>query len=149
MNVFVTALLAALATSTPQPMPTPQHLTAITVRAPKAALSLQVAKTELQRERGLMSVTRLEPHHGMLFVFDDDARVAFWMKDTLISLDMVFLSKEGVVRAIFPRVPVVSPSLPDDRIPLEQGTAKYVIELAAGEAALDGLRVGTRLRALP
>jgi uncharacterized membrane protein (UPF0127 family) len=120
-----------------------------TVCAPAGALHLQVASTPAQREHGLMGVKHLAPHTGMIFVFDADEPVAFWMKDTLISLDMVFLAPDGTVRKVFRSVPVVSPSLPDERIPLEQGTAKYVIELAAGEAEKDGLRPGARVKNLP
>jgi uncharacterized membrane protein (UPF0127 family) len=121
----------------------------VSVQAPKAELRLQVARTEPQRERGLMSVRRLPEHTGMLFIFDSDAPVAFWMKDTLVSLDMVFLSPHGVVRTIFAKVPIVSPQLPDAQIPLEQASAKYVIELPAGEAAQDGLHPGARIEGLP
>lgn len=146
---FSTLLLAVTIAAAPAPLPTPQSLPAVTLHAPKATLRVQVARTAEQRERGLMSVRHLAPHTGMLFVFDGDAPVAFWMKDTLISLDMVFISGNGTVRKVFARVPVVSPALPNDRIPLEQGTAKYVIELAAGEAAADGLRAGAHVQGLP
>jgi uncharacterized membrane protein (UPF0127 family) len=129
--------------------PPPQALPAITVRAPKAALHLQIAATEEQRERGLMSVRHLAAHSGMLFVFDSDMPVAFWMKDTLIPLDMIFVAPDGTVRKVFVRVPVVSPQLPDQNIPLERGSAKYVIELRAGEAPLDGLQPGAHLSGLP
>lgn len=129
--------------------PPPQALAAIIVRAPDAALRVQVARTPEQRERGLMSVRHLATHTGMLFIFDSDAPVAFWMKDTLIPLDMVFVGADGTVRKIFTRVPVVSPRLPDQQIRLEQGNAKYVIELPAGEAANDGLRAGVHLEGLP
>lgn len=143
------AALLTLATSRPSSLPTPQSLRVVSVRAPLAVLHLQVASTEEQRERGLMSVTRLPPHTGMIFVFDRDQAVAFWMKDTLVPLDMLFLSPDGTVRRVFPNVPVVDRALPDDRIPLEQGEAKYVIELPAGEAAKDGLRAGSRIAPLP
>jgi len=139
-------ILALQSTATPEPLPTPQSLPAVTIRAPKADLRLQVAKTPVQRERGLMSVTHLPAHSGMVFVFEKDAMVAFWMKDTLIPLDMVFISARGTVRKVFANVPVVSPSLADSRIPLEEALAKYVIELPAGEAAKDGLRSGVCLR---
>lgn len=137
--IFSALLLAAAVQSLPM----------VTVQAPKAALHLQLAVTEPERERGLMDVTHLAPHTGMIFVFDTDAAVAFWMKDTLIPLDMVFLGADGTVRQVFSRVPVVPRSLPDAKIPLEQGTAKYVIELPAGEAASDGLRPGVRVSRLP
>jgi len=129
--------------------PPPQSLATIALHAPRTELRVQVAQTEIQRERGLMSVHRLAPHTGMLFVFDADQPVAFWMKDTLIPLDMVFLAPDGTVRKIFARVPVVSPDLADMDIPLEQGKAKFVIELPSGEAAQDGLRAGARIEGLP
>jgi len=137
--IFSALLLAAAVQSLPM----------VTVQAPKAELHLQLAVTEPERERGLMDVTHLPPHTGMIFVFDADAPVAFWMKDTLIPLDMVFLGADGTVRQVFAKVPVVARSLPDGKIPLEQGSAKYVIELPAGEAASDGLRSGVRVSRLP
>jgi hypothetical protein len=140
-------LLAVL--TTPAPLPAPQSLPCVTLRAPRATLRVQVARTEEQRERGLMSVRHLPQHTGMLFVFDQDGPVAFWMKDTLIPLDMVFLAPDGTVRKIFSRVPVVSRTLPDAEIPLEQGSAKFVIELPSGESADDGLRNGVRVEGLP
>jgi uncharacterized membrane protein (UPF0127 family) len=131
------------------PVPTPQALATIALQAPRAELRVQVAKTGPERERGLMGVTKLPLHTGMLFIFEKDEPVAFWMKDTLIPLDMVFVGADGTVRRVYSHVPVVPPSLPDDKIPLEQGTAKYVIELPSGEAPSDGLIPGTHVRGLP
>jgi uncharacterized membrane protein/uncharacterized membrane protein (UPF0127 family) len=129
--------------------PAPQQLPTVTVHAPKATLTLQVAKSEDERETGLMSVTRLPAHTGMVFVFDEDAPVMFWMKDTLVPLDMVFLAADGTVRSVAANVPVVSETTPDDQIPRRSGTAKYVIELPAGEAQKDGIATGVQLRELP
>ncbi len=95
-----------------------------------------------------MGVTSLAPRTGMLFVFERDDPVAFWMKDTLIPLDMVFIASSGTVREVYANVPVVARALSEGEIPLEQGRAKYVLELPAGEAAVDGLRVGERVRGL-
>ncbi len=134
--IFSTLALSVAAAASPAAMPAPQSLAVTTLRAPAAVLRVQVARTEEQRERGLMSVRHLAPHTGMLFVFDSDAPVAFWMKDTLIPLDMVFVAPTGMVRRVFPRVPVVSPQLADARIPLEQASAKYVIELAGGRGCV-------------
>ncbi len=124
--------------------PAPQHLPTITVRAPKATLTLQVASTEDQRETGLMSVTTLPARTGMVFVFDEDAPVMFWMKDTLVPLDMVFVGADGTVRSIAANVPVVPETTPDEQIPRRAGTGKFVIELPAGEARKDGIVVGTK-----
>jgi uncharacterized protein len=121
----------------------------IALQTPRTEIRVQVAKTPEDRERGLMGVTRLPAHNGMLFIFEQDAPVAFWMKNTLIPLDMVFIGQDGVVRRVYANVPVVARTLPDSQIPLEQGTAKYVIELPAGEAVKDGLRQGARVQRLP
>jgi len=141
------ALLLALATPVPA-VPAAQHLPAVAVRAPAAVLTLQVAKTELQRELGLMGVTALPEHVGMLFVFPQDGPVAFWMKDTLIPLDMIFVGNDWKVRSVAARVPTVPATMPDENIPLQRGTAKYVIELSAGEASQDGIVPGVRLDAV-
>jgi len=120
-------------------------LPAVTIAAPKAQLHLEVARTLEQREYGLMNRTSVPEHTGMIFVFADDAPISFWMKDTLVPLDMVFVGGDGVVRAVFPNVAVLPPSTPDSAIPLETARAKYVIELAAGEARKDGLAPGVKL----
>ena len=147
------ALVVALITPLPSPSPVaqpsatpaPQHLPTIAVRAPKATLTLQVARTEEQREIGLMSVTQLPPHTGMIFVFDQDGPVEFWMKDTLVPLDMLFVAPDGRVRSIAMNVPVVALDTPDDKIPRRSGSGRFVIELPAGEAEADGLVAGVKL----
>ncbi len=118
---------------------------AVTLRAPRADLQLEVAQTAAQRERGLMNRTSLARHTGMIFVFGGDAPVDFWMKDTLVPLDMVFIAGDGTVRRVFANVRVVPASLADESIPRESASAKYVIELPAGEAARDGIAAGVKL----
>jgi uncharacterized membrane protein (UPF0127 family) len=137
-GLVVAALLAVL------PSPNP-HLAVTVVQAPQARLFLETAVTTAQQERGLMSRTKLAPHTGMIFVFNDDSQRSFWMKDTLISLDMIFVASDGTVRAIFTSVPLVPRGMPDDKIPVETAKARYVIELAAGEAARDGIVPGVHL----
>lgn len=143
------AIVLALAQSSPLPMPTPQKLAMVAIAAPRAHLRLQVARTEAQRERGLMGVRYLPAHTGMLFVFDADAPIEFWMKDTLVPLDMIFIGKDGLVRTVFADVPVVPADTVDDRIPRRDGIAKFVLELPAGEAARDGLARGLLIGGLP
>lgn len=131
-KLFLTAVLAAA-------LPT------VVVDAPRAELTLEVARTMTQREHGLMDRTAIPPHTGMIFVFKRDEPVAFWMKSTLVPLDMIFVAADGSVRRVFANVPVVSPTMPDDEIPREAASAKYVIELPAGEAAQDGIADGIKL----
>ena len=139
MIALLLAVLVAQAT------PAPQSLPRIAIHAPNATLTMQIANTEAEREIGLMSVTKLPPHTGMIFVFETDSTVAFWMKDTLVPLDMVFVGADGTVRSVAANVPVVPENAPDDVIPRRSGTAKYVLELPANEAVRDGILPGTKL----
>jgi uncharacterized protein len=120
-------------------------LTTIAVNAPKAVLTLEVAGTPAQQEHGLMNRRYVAPHTGMIFVFERDEPVDFWMKNTLVPLDMIFVAADGTVRRVFADVAVVAPTLPDDQIPKEGSQAKYVIELPAGEASKDGIAAGVKL----
>ncbi len=120
-------------------------LSTIVVHAPRADLTLEVARSETQREHGLMDRTTIPLHTGMIFVFERDEPVEFWMKNTLVPLDMIFVAADGTVRRVFANVPVVAPTMPDDEIPREGAGAKYVIELRAGEAARDGIAQGIKL----
>jgi hypothetical protein len=120
----------------------------ITVAAPKAQLHLAVAADEARRELGLMCVTALRRHAGMIFVFAHDGPYEFWMKRTLIPLDMVWVAADGRVTHVAAHAPSSTMDEPDDKVARRSGSGRYVIELTAGEAALDGLTDGVRL-ALP
>ncbi|TAM62450.1 DUF192 domain-containing protein [bacterium] len=135
------ALASVLAVAAP--------LQALELHAPNAALHVQVARTSAQRERGLMHVTALAPHTGMLFVFAAEKPWTFWMKDTLIDLDMVWLRRDGTVSSVAVRVPRTPSGTPDDRVARRAGVGAYVLELPANEAAHDGLREGARVSGLP
>jgi uncharacterized membrane protein (UPF0127 family) len=120
-------------------------LPTVVVHAPRAELTLEVASTDAQRERGLMDRTAIPPRTGMIFVFERDEPVEFWMKETLVPLDMIFIAANGTVRRVYSNVPVVAPTMADESIPREGGEAKYVIELRAGEASQDGIAQGIKL----
>ncbi len=129
----------------PTPMQTPNPVP-VRIKAPAATLDLRVADTPAKREYGLMCVRALAPNAGMIFVFDDgDNQRAFWMKNTLIPLDMVFVLKNGRVNNVGANVPATTVGTPDYRLPERYGLGTYVIELAAGEAARAGIKAGTQL----
>jgi uncharacterized membrane protein (UPF0127 family) len=120
--------------------------TPIRVRAPDEVLELRIADTPSKREYGLMCVRALPARTGMIFIFNDgDNYRDFWMKNTLIPLDMVWVSKSGRVNDVRPDVPSTNVDTPDEKIPHRSGTGSYVIELAAGEAARAGIKPGTQL----
>lgn len=105
-------------------------------------IQLEVARTVEQQEMGLMYRTSLASDRGMVFPFDPPRRVGFWMKNTLIPLDMVFLLK-GKVQSIASNVPPCKA----DPCPIYGPNAlvDQVIELRAGRAAELGLKQGDRV----
>jgi uncharacterized membrane protein (UPF0127 family) len=115
------------------------------VNAPKATLRLAVATDVRQRARGLMCVTTIPLHAGMIFAFPNEQRLDFWMKDTLVPLDMIWVAANGVVTNVAAKVPATTPSTPDEAIPRRAGIGKFVIELASGDAARVGIVKGTKL----
>ncbi len=107
-------------------------------------IELEVAKTPQEQEIGLMFRTELLPNRGMLFPFQPARSVNFWMKNTLIPLDMVFLH-QGIIQEIVAQVPPCTadpcPSYgPPFNVDIDQ-----VIELRNGRAAELGLKKGDRL----
>ncbi len=111
----------------------------------KQTIGLEVAKTPEQQALGLMYRTNLPSDRGMLFPFNPPQPVRFWMKNTIIPLDMVFL-RDGVVQSIAASVP------PCTQEPCRTyGPDKFdtlidqVIELRSGRASELGLKVGDRV----
>jgi hypothetical protein len=102
-----------------------------------------IAADDASREQGLMFVRKLPPDRGMLFVFDAPQQAAFWMKDTYISLDLVFIDLSGHVANIADHAP------PQSLKPIfSRGPVVAVLEVAAGTADRIGLSPGDAV-ALP
>ncbi|WP_428937088.1 DUF192 domain-containing protein [Fontivita pretiosa] len=116
--------------------PQPQSLPTISITLGKRTFTLEVANTNRTREIGLMHRDSMPRDHGMLFVFPDEQRRAFWMKNTRIPLDIIYLDAAGRIVAIKPMQPYDLSSVSSDR------PAKYAIELNQGMAAEAGVRVG-------
>ncbi|MDE2491296.1 MAG: DUF192 domain-containing protein [Elusimicrobia bacterium] len=105
-----------------------------------------IVDTPKEREKGLMCRTRLARDYGMLFVFPADMELAFWMKDTLVSLDMVWIGADKRVNAIHARMPKSTTRTPDSKVARAQARGQYVLELPAGAARRYGLKVGSPLK---
>jgi uncharacterized membrane protein (UPF0127 family) len=104
-------------------------------------LNVEVAADEDSRELGLMFRRSLAPDAGMLFEFDKDQPVAMWMKNTYISLDMVFISADGHV------VNIERNTTPESLdVVGSDGPVRAVLEVAAGTADRLGIAPGARVR---
>ncbi len=101
---------------------------------------VEVAATQISRARGLMFRRSLDPGAGMLFDYGYDKLVQFWMKDTYIPLDMLFIKSDGRISSIAHR------AVPHSRtiIP-SQGLVRAVLELNGGTAERLGIRAGDRV----
>lgn len=99
-----------------------------------------VADTDARRQRGLMFVSHLNDDEGMLFIYPQPQPISIWMKNTLIPLDLLFVSPEGRVEHVIENT---TPHSLEGRGPREAMTA--VIELNAGTAARLKIRAGARV----
>ncbi|WP_414837326.1 DUF192 domain-containing protein [Candidatus Nanosalina sp. VS9-1] len=93
-----------------------------------AELKLETATTPEERARGLMGRESLDNDSGMIFIYDDARERSFWMKNTKIPLDMIFLTAERTVRTIKEADPEPNVSDEDLKSYTSEGPAKYVIE---------------------
>jgi uncharacterized protein len=101
---------------------------------------VEVARTPAQREHGLMDRPRLDADAGMVFVFEESAPHAFWMRNTLIPLDLLFIGEDGRVGAIVGRQPL-SLETTDGGV-----ASRYVLEVNGGWAQAHGVKPGDRVR---
>ena len=114
------------------------------LQAAGRTLTVELATTQAQRDLGLMHRTHLDPDAGMLFIFKDDQPRTFWMKNTLIPLDIIFLDADGTVQNVTRGEPLVEmPGLNSLR------PARMVLELNAGWSQEHGLKPGDKVSIPP
>lgn len=104
------------------------------------AFSVQLATNDAERERGLMFVKSLPEGQGMLFDFKRDQPVSFWMRNTYIPLDMIFIAGNGRIMHIAENAKPLS----DDLIP-SQYPVRAVLEVIGGTAEKLGIKAGDRV----
>jgi uncharacterized protein len=116
-----------------------------TVSIGKQIIMLEVARTSQEQSIGLMYRTELPQDRGMLFVFNPPRPVKFWMKNTLIPLDMLFVSN-GVVKYIGANIPPCKVADCPSYGPATNVAIDGVIELRGGSAAALKIKVGDLLK---
>lgn len=98
--------------------------------------TVQVAASLEEQELGLMYRRDLPPNEGMIFLYSPPQPVAFWMKNTLIPLDMLFIRTDGTIARVTTAAPL-------DQTPVPSGEpVSTVLEIAGGRAAELGIREG-------
>ena len=107
----------------------------------QARFAVEIADDSSERAQGLMNRPSMPTSAGMLFVYDRPGRLSFWMRNTLIELDMLFVDPQGVVRHVHHR------AQPLDETPIFGGDGlTHVLEINGGLARQMGIEAGTQLR---
>jgi uncharacterized membrane protein (UPF0127 family) len=101
---------------------------------------IEVARTEDQKRQGLMNRKSLGDREGMIFIYETDQHLAFWMKNTTIPLTLAYLSKDGQIMQIEELKPLSLKSVASER------AVRYGLELAAGVLDELGVKVGDRVQ---
>jgi uncharacterized protein len=136
-----------------QPTPAPMQTNTSTFRqdgilhfqtptgAARASIAIEIAATEETRTQGLMGRTQLAPDQGMLFIFDESEPRAFWMANTPLPLDIIFVGTDKHIVSIQENAkPFSEESLPSE------GSAQYVVEVNAGFCGRNGIVAGDAIQ---
>lgn len=155
MKRVAIALAAAAAACSPQPAPSAPAPQASALGVPQSGLekvpltissasgvhrfTVEIARTPEQQQHGMMFRTSMAPDRGMLFPYDGPREVAFWMKNTLIPLDIIFVRADGTIARITTAVPLSEALVPSGE------PVVAVLEIPGGRAAELGIREGDRV----
>ena len=105
----------------------------------------ELALTKAEAEKGLMHREVLPEGQGMLFVFNEETPHYFWMKNTFVNLDMLFIAADKTVNQAWENVSRSYVYTPDNQIAIRGGIAKYVLELPAKSISKHKIKVGSKI----
>lgn len=114
----------------------PQSLPTVKMKIGDRTFDVEVARTSDQQAIGLMKRDSMPENHGMIFVFDEERLLEFWMKDTRIPLDIMYLDSKGKIVSVSGMQPYDLTSV-SSNVP-----AQYAIELNAGMVKKLGVKAG-------
>jgi uncharacterized protein len=140
--ILILSLHAPLAQPAAEPMllPVDEAPLVADTEGGERLFTVEIAETPEQQARGLMFRQQMDRDHGMLFVFPETRRTSFWMRNTPMPLDLVFIGEDGRVVSIEQGEPFserpIGPAEP----------VRFVLEIGAGIAHETGIQPGTRLR---
>jgi uncharacterized protein len=143
INRFACAVLlfaAFLVAELPVARSAEQQTLEIATKTGVHVFSVEVAVTDEERARGLMYRRSVPEFYGMLFDFKRDQEVTMWMRNTYVSLDMIFIQSDGRIRRIAENTETES-----DKIIPSGGPVRAVLEVVAGTARKLGIEPGDRV----
>lgn len=139
-TIALPLVLVLLLFAGPAPAQETSELWIETAAGARYRFGIELAVTPEQQAQGLMNRPEMAADSGMLFIFEPMRPVSFWMKNTLISLDMLFVGADGRIVNIGARTePLSMASVPSD------GPVRAVLEINGGLSAMLGIRPGDRI----
>jgi uncharacterized membrane protein (UPF0127 family) len=115
----------------------PKASLVIATGAGDVALNIEIARSAEQRGQGLMFRTAMAPDAGMLFIYQTTGTINMWMKNTILSLDMLFIAGDGRITRIVAHTTPMSEAVIGSR-----GAVRAILELNAGAARKLGIKTG-------
>lgn len=107
-----------------------------TIKVNDKEYQVKIAKTEEERRTGLQGVEKLDKDEGMLFIFDSPQTVQFWMKDTKIPLDIIFIDEDYTVISVYKGKPLSETIVEEDNV-------NYVLEVNQNSGIKEGDEIDT------
>ena len=135
--------LVALQAQPSQAQTAPQSLPTLTLNAGIHNITAELAQSEEQRATGLMFRETMQPNHGMLFAFERAGQQCFWMKNTLLPLDIAFVADDGTIV----NVDRMKPQTLDPHCSSQP--VRFVLEMNEGWFAKRGISAGSKLKGKP
>ena len=137
VRALLGALLLAALPALAQPV---REELVVTTDAGPQVFQVEIADDPAERARGLMYRREMADEHGMLFDFEREQPASFWMENTYIPLDMIFIKADGTVESIAERTtPLSQKSVPS------KGPVRYVLEINAGLSDKLGIEPGDQV----
>ena len=143
MLFFISAWSCAAGGEKPQGRLETTELTLLRKDGTSAIVLAEIARSDEQRRRGLMGRKSLADGEGMLFVFETDRILSFWMKDPLIPLSIAYIAHDGRIMEIYDMEARSLQSIQSAR------SARYALEVPRGWFSRFGLETGDRIQRLP
>jgi uncharacterized protein len=128
-------------TAAAAPVVSPYEQLVVETAGGPVTFEVEIADTEEERAQGLMYRQTMPGYRGMLFDFQEPRPVSFWMRNTILSLDIIFIGTDGRI------LNIADHATPQSDAPIPSvGTTKGVLEIGAGRAETLGIRPGDRVR---
>ena len=116
-----------------------KELDTVTIDIGGEEFVIEVARTPEERSRGLMFRKKLDKNRGMLFVFENDRKLSFWMKNTEVPLSIAYIAKDGTIKEIHDMKPLSRRAVESTYF------ARYALEVPLGTYSRLGIDPGYKL----